>query len=98
MLKLIFLLAFFVAFTSAIIDPYCDSVKFKCDKGLHIGCNSTKKFNPTLCAKWPQVQIIPLLLAEKNRIVDKHNEYRNETAFGQAVNGKTANRLCKMVN
>lgn len=96
-LKLVFFAIFYFATSSALIDPFCDSVKLNCDKGVHIGCNSTKKFNPVTCAKWPQVQIVPLNLAEKNKILDEHNNARNATAFGQAVNGKTAARLCKMV-
>lgn len=101
MFKIIFIAIFLVAFSYGDDEgevDYCNAEKLQCKKGDHIGCGSLYDFDPKLCRKWDDLEIIEFTDEEMEKIVEEHNKARNSTAGGETISGVTATRMCKMVN
>lgn len=91
---------FFIIFTFATFassQDYCNSTALNCKKSQHVGCNHKGVFDYPACNKWPNVELFNFGAAEIALMVEEHNKRRNEAAFGRAVEGIFADRLCTMV-
>lgn len=62
-----------------------------------MGCDHNGEFDTSACKKWPDVELFNFGVDEIALMVDEHNEKRNEAAYGRAIEGLTADRLCTMV-
>lgn len=81
---------------------YCDRDALYCKAGEHVGCQFKDQPQPysflsELCEKWDQAELIDFGPENAAKMVDEHNEKRNEAAFGRAIDGATATRMCTLV-
>jgi hypothetical protein len=101
MFKLIFIATILMAFAYGEEElDYCnaDGEPLQCGKNPHIGCDSLYDFDPKLCRKWDNIELVEMDDELIDTIVNEHNSARNKTAGGLTINGLTAARMCKMVN
>jgi hypothetical protein len=96
---LIFTLANFVASET----DFCDAEALYCSQGEHVGCQFKDRPEPLdfideACQKWQDVELFNFGPEQRDKMVDEHNEKRNEAAFGRAIDNATATRMCTMVS